>query len=50
MAKNITGTILIEVVEHTEIMIGEERYMLEECSAMLPHSIKERGNRKRKAL
>lgn len=38
VAKNITGTILIEVVEHTEIMIGEERYMLEECSAMLPPS------------
>ena len=25
VAKNITGTILIAVVEHTEVMIGEER-------------------------
>ena len=38
VAKNITGTILIIVEENTEVMIGEEIYMLGRIRASLPPS------------
>ncbi len=38
VVENVTGTIIIEVTEHTKAMIGDEEYALEQASAHFPPS------------